>query len=355
MKYDVFISYSSKDQKVVEAMCAYLEQHKVRCFVAYRDIPKGVVWAKAIVDALDESRMMVVVFSEEFNLSVQVDREIELASEGKKPILTFRISDAIFMGAKKYYLKNINWIDAFPHPERMFDTLLGNIFKLIGLDNGTSVRTSADKTIEVSGIRNIFPWKLCFITIAVLVLVIGGLCLFNLRPWVGENSSSSHDNQRKSSIVDGHVSNPSTNKTPSSKADSGSIFVSDSGSSDFVLKIKGVEYPMMFVEGGTFRMGSNDSDPVNYIEPHQVTLNDYSIGKYEVTQELWESVMGSNPTIFFKGSRKPVAMVSWNDCQEFIRKLNDFTPLASAFVFSSSFRKHMPSRSFLGRNVTGKI
>ena len=132
MNYDVFISYSSKDQKVVEAMCAYLEQHKIRCFVAYRDIPKGFVWAKAIVEALDESKMMVVAFSEEFNLSDQVDREIELASEDKKPILTFRISDAMFKGAKKYYLKNINWIDAFPHPEAMFDSLLDNVCKLIG-------------------------------------------------------------------------------------------------------------------------------------------------------------------------------------------------------------------------------
>lgn len=132
MKYDVFISYSSKDQKVVEAMCAYLEQHKIRCFVAYRDVPKGVVWAKAIVEALDESAMMVVVFSEDFNLSDQVDREIEIASEDKKPILTFRISDAIFTGAKKYYLKNINWIDAFPHPEQVFDSLRDNVCKLSG-------------------------------------------------------------------------------------------------------------------------------------------------------------------------------------------------------------------------------
>ena len=113
-------------------MCAYLEQHKVRCFVAYRDIPKGVVWAKAIVEALDESKMMVVVFSEEFNLSDQVDREIELASEDKKPILTFRISNTMFKGAKKYYLKNINWIDAFPNPENLFDSLLDNVAKLIG-------------------------------------------------------------------------------------------------------------------------------------------------------------------------------------------------------------------------------
>ena len=134
MKYDVFISYSSLDQKVAEGVCAYLEQHRIRCFIAYRDIPKGVVWASAIVEALDESRMMVVVFSGNFNSSKQVDREIELASEDEKPILTFRISDDAFKGAKKYYLKNLNWIDAFPQPERCFGDLCENVRKLLGME-----------------------------------------------------------------------------------------------------------------------------------------------------------------------------------------------------------------------------
>lgn len=96
MKYDVFISYSSLDQKVAEGVCAYLEQHSIRCFIAYRDIPKGVVCARAIVEALDESQMMVVVFSGNFNCSEQVDREIELTSEDKKAILTFRIANEAF-------------------------------------------------------------------------------------------------------------------------------------------------------------------------------------------------------------------------------------------------------------------
>ena len=67
MRYDVFISYSSIDQKIAEGVCAYLEQQDIRCFVAYRDIPRGVVWATAIVEALENSRMMVVLFSK--NLS----------------------------------------------------------------------------------------------------------------------------------------------------------------------------------------------------------------------------------------------------------------------------------------------
>jgi formylglycine-generating enzyme required for sulfatase activity len=82
---------------------------------------------------------------------------------------------------------------------------------------------------------------------------------------------------------------------------------------------------MVYVEGGTFQMGSNDSDAEsNEMPVHQVTLSSYYIGKYEVTQEEWEAVMGSNPSNF-RGARLPVEMVSWNDCQTFIQRLNQLT------------------------------
>ena len=132
MAHDVFISYSSIDQKIVEGLSAYLEQHKIRCFVAYRDIPPGIVWAKAITEAIENCKIMVIVFSKYSNLSDQVDREIELCSEEKKPILTFKIDNAVFSGAKKYYLKNINWIDAFPDPDQCFSKLLESIQALLG-------------------------------------------------------------------------------------------------------------------------------------------------------------------------------------------------------------------------------
>lgn len=85
---------------------------------------------------------------------------------------------------------------------------------------------------------------------------------------------------------------------------------------------------MVYVQGGTFHMGAtseqgseagSDEKPV-----HQVTLSSYYIGKYEVTQDLWQAVMGSNPS-YFKGSRRPVEQVGWNDCQTFISKLNSMT------------------------------
>ena len=127
MKYDVFICYSSQDQKVVEGLLAYLENNNIRCFAAYRDIPRGMAWARAIVEALDSSKLMVVIFSDTFNNSEQVDREIEIATENKMPIITFRITDSAFKGAKKYYLNNINWIDAFPAPERAYRRVADNI------------------------------------------------------------------------------------------------------------------------------------------------------------------------------------------------------------------------------------
>ena len=87
---------------------------------------------------------------------------------------------------------------------------------------------------------------------------------------------------------------------------------------------------MVFVKGGTFTMGCTDeqgSDCTDYEKPtHQVTVSDYYIGKYEVTQGLWKKVMGNNPSQFINcGDDCPVENVSWNDCQEFISKLNQLT------------------------------
>lgn len=98
--------------------------------------------------------------------------------------------------------------------------------------------------------------------------------------------------------------------------------------SNGVLTVNGIKYNMVWVEGGTFRMGATSeqgSDADSDEKPvHSVTLSGYYIGKTEVTQELWEAVMGTNPSRF-KGDDLPVECVNWDDCQEFIRKLNALT------------------------------
>ena len=92
--------------------------------------------------------------------------------------------------------------------------------------------------------------------------------------------------------------------------------------------VNGVSFEMIYVKGGTFTMGGTTEQfggTYDREKPeHSVTLSDYHIGKYEVTQKLWMAVMGNNPS-HFKGDNLPVESVSWNDAQEFIKKLNRLT------------------------------
>ena len=100
-------------------------------------------------------------------------------------------------------------------------------------------------------------------------------------------------------------------------------------SDSFTETVNGVSFNMIAVKGGTFTMGATaeqGDDAIDYEKPaHQVTLSDYYIGETEVTQELWQAVMGSNPSYFTGNLQRPVECVSWNDCQEFIKKLNQLT------------------------------
>ena len=108
-------------------------------------------------------------------------------------------------------------------------------------------------------------------------------------------------------------------------------------SRDTTITVKGISFTMVSVEGGIFEMGAQNVDPSqpNYDEEawdrespvHLVTLSDYYIGETEVTQELWQAVMGNNPSHFL-GAQKPVEQVTWNDCQTFVKRLNQLTGMS---------------------------
>ena len=94
--------------------------------------------------------------------------------------------------------------------------------------------------------------------------------------------------------------------------------------------VNGVSFKMIQVDGGTYTMGArdNDTEAFNSEKPaHQVTLSSFCIGETEVTQALWVAVMGnnSNPSHFTGDLNRPVDQVSWNQCQNFITKLNQMT------------------------------
>ena len=121
---------------------------------------------------------------------------------------------------------------------------------------------------------------------------------------------------------------PTVNEIAQQAPSSSSSSVSLGGNTISIPVKNGITIDMVKIEAGTFMMGATSEmqKPYDDEKPvHQVTLtNDYYMGKYEVTQALWQAVMGSNPSKF-KSRNLPVEQVSWDDCQEFINKLNSIT------------------------------
>ena len=76
MPHDVFISYAAEDKAIADAVCAKIEERRIRCWTAPRNILPGETYAEAIIDAIDASRIMVLVFSSHANASKHVMREV---------------------------------------------------------------------------------------------------------------------------------------------------------------------------------------------------------------------------------------------------------------------------------------
>lgn len=131
------------------------------------------------------------------------------------------------------------------------------------------------------------------------------------------------------------------------------------------IQVNGVKFNMIKVSGGTFYMGATSEQGNNYGSDerpiHQVTLSDYYIGETEVTQELWQAVMGSNPSKFSGSGKFPVETVSWDDCQEFIKKLNSMTgkrfrlPTEAEWEFAARGGNLSQGFVFSGSDRTGDV
>src|SRR3954468_7291809 len=125
MKRIVFISHSSADREVAEGVCAYLEKNGVGCWMAPRDVTPGKNYGAAIVDAIDECQVLVLILSSRSNASRQVVREVERAASADSVILPVRIEDVQPSRDIAFYVSAAHWLDATKHPvEQQFGELL---------------------------------------------------------------------------------------------------------------------------------------------------------------------------------------------------------------------------------------
>jgi len=133
---DVFLSHSTQNKTVADAVCATLERRGIRCWVAPRDIPGGENWGAAIIDGINRSKVMVVILSSDSNLSPQVMREAERAVNKRIPIIPLRIEDIQLSKELEYFLSAAHWLDALTPPlQDHLNTLADRVATLLSGEN----------------------------------------------------------------------------------------------------------------------------------------------------------------------------------------------------------------------------
>src|SRR4030067_1986587 len=110
MAHDIFICFSSLDRAVADAVCTLLETRGIKCWIAPRDVPPG-KWGGAIMEAVAQARIMVLIFSVNSNTSANCLSEVHTAFSKNITIIPLRIDSATSSGDMEYYLQTYHWLD----------------------------------------------------------------------------------------------------------------------------------------------------------------------------------------------------------------------------------------------------
>ena len=148
MAHDVFISYASRDKVAADAICDGLERRGIRCWIAPRDIVPGVPWAESIIDAIEGSGVMLLIFSDASNKSVQVQREVERAVHKAVALVPLRIENVMPTRTMEYFISSQHWFDAIQPPIEQ------HLERLVQGDHGTPGAPLQQCTVGVTG-----PWS----------------------------------------------------------------------------------------------------------------------------------------------------------------------------------------------------
>jgi ABC-type amino acid transport substrate-binding protein len=182
MPYDAFISYCSEDKKIANAVCGTLEANKIRCWIAPRDVGPGRTWGSAIVEAIGDSAVMVVIFSKHSNGSPQVMREIERAVNKGIAIIPFRVENVVPSKDLEYFISSCHWLDAMNPPlEKHIGELADAILAL-----QRRAPAPVPATAELSKPRKLSPSIWVALAIAALLAIGGALWFTKQKETPGE-------------------------------------------------------------------------------------------------------------------------------------------------------------------------
>lgn len=174
MAHDLFISYSTKDKAAADAVCARMEGGGIRCWYAPRDIEPGADWAGSIVDAINVSRVMVLIFTPHSNISKQVLREVDCAVSAGVTIIPLRLTREEPIESMRYYLSAVHWLDAV---DAKLDASIDELYDLCKavIDTGEAALPQKESTV----VKKKLDLK-TLLSIAAAVLVLAVLAAFLL-------------------------------------------------------------------------------------------------------------------------------------------------------------------------------
>ena len=188
-EYDIFISYSSKNKNLADAVVSRFENSGIKCWYAPRDIMPGQEWVSAIREGLNSAYIFVLIYTEDSNLSRQVMNEVALAFNAGKTLVPFRLTEEMMNDELEYYLTRVHWLDAVSKPlEAGIDSLYDYISVILEhLKKGDTLIVKRLQRERNTGLQeagkpeaNTKKKKILFWSIGTLalVLVIVGICIF---------------------------------------------------------------------------------------------------------------------------------------------------------------------------------
>jgi hypothetical protein len=160
LAHDAFISYCHDDKAPADAVCHHLEEAGVRCWIAPRDVAAGKRWAEAIVDAITEAELVIVIFTAAANASRHVLDEVSTALDIGRTVIPFRLEDVGPTGELRLHLGGLHWLDALSPPldahiDRLIEITKRN---LIPVETRKEEKSPVvERTITVTDLKNSRP------------------------------------------------------------------------------------------------------------------------------------------------------------------------------------------------------